>query len=74
MSRSVTNFWLQGAGLCIEDSAFLAECLDQAKDLNDLPRVLEACETIRKPRAEYLIRIGHDLVKVYHADDANTGG
>ncbi|KAL6890063.1 hypothetical protein GGI43DRAFT_416282, partial [Trichoderma evansii] len=58
-----------GAGLCIEDSACLAECLDQSKDINDLPRVLEAYEKIRKPRAEYLIRMGHELVKVSHADD-----
>ncbi|CZR54504.1 uncharacterized protein PAC_04388 [Phialocephala subalpina] len=40
----------QGAGMGIEDGPAIAECLDRARNLSDIPRLLKAFETIRKPR------------------------
>ncbi|KAJ2981149.1 hypothetical protein NQ176_g2207 [Zarea fungicola] len=58
-----------GAGLCIEDSACLAECLERAQTIHDLPRVMKSFEKIRKPRAEYLIKMGLGLAEINHAPD-----
>jgi salicylate hydroxylase len=41
-----------GAAQCIEDSACLALCLDAANSLSDLPKILIAYQTIRKPRTD----------------------
>lgn len=44
----------QGHAIAIEDSACLAECLSRATSISDIPRVLHAFETIRKPRVTHI--------------------
>lgn len=47
----------QGAAMSLEDAAVLGECLDHAKDLQDLRLALERYEVIRKPRVERIAEI-----------------
>jgi salicylate hydroxylase len=42
----------QGLAMAVEDGATLAECLARAETVDQIPVVLRAHETIRKPRAE----------------------
>lgn len=49
-----------GASQGIEDSACLAMCLEAAQSIHDLPKVLHAFETIRKPRAEWMVQRGRE--------------
>jgi salicylate hydroxylase len=42
----------QGASMAVEDGATLPECLARAKTVDQIPMVLRAHESIRKPRAE----------------------
>jgi salicylate hydroxylase len=44
-------------------------CLDYAKSVSDLPRVLAAYEQIRKPRAEWMVRKGRETAKIWHLPD-----
>jgi salicylate hydroxylase len=44
-------------------------CIDEAESLADLPKVLKAFETIRKPRTEWLVRRGREMAKTFHLPD-----
>ena len=63
---------LQGAGQCIEDSACLSECIDRAKSLDELPKVLRAYEQIRKPRVEYIQKKGRLNSHIWHLPDGEV--
>lgn len=63
---------LQGAGICIEDGACLAECLDRAQTLDDLPRVLSAYQAIRRPRAEYCVQRARNFLAVLQLPDGEA--
>ena len=54
---------------CIEDSASLALCLERAETLADIPKVLSAYETIRKPRTEWCIKKGRQNARMLHMPD-----
>ena len=51
-SHAMVPFLAQGASMSIEDGACLAECLGRVSTPAEIPRYLEAFETLRKPRAE----------------------
>ncbi|KAK2749286.1 hypothetical protein FQN55_003611 [Onygenales sp. PD_40] len=51
-AHAMVPYLAQGAAASIEDGAALAECLDRAASTKDIPRVIRAFETIRKPRCE----------------------
>lgn len=60
---------LQGASQGIEDSACIAECVDRANTVEDLPKVLKAFEAIRRQRVEFFIRRGRFNASVMHMPD-----
>ncbi|TVY83572.1 FAD-dependent monooxygenase OpS4 [Lachnellula suecica] len=53
-AHAVTPFAAQGHAMAIEDGAALAECLARAKSTSEIPQVLKAFETIRKPRVHHI--------------------
>ncbi len=44
-------------------------CLERANSLSDLPKVLQAYEAIRKPRAEYMCRFGRLIRDLWNLPD-----
>ncbi|KAH6675743.1 hypothetical protein B0J14DRAFT_538320 [Halenospora varia] len=58
-----------GASQAIEDSACLALCLDHAQSVADVPKVLALYETIRKPRAEFMIAKGREAGEDWNLPD-----
>ena len=51
-AHAMCPYLAQGASMAVEDGATLAECLARAENVDQIPAVLRAHETIRKPRAE----------------------
>ncbi len=60
---------LKGAAMSIEDGAALAECLDRAQDINDVPVLLRAFEAIRKSRCEAVQRGSRANGDIWHLSD-----
>jgi salicylate hydroxylase len=56
-----------GAGLCIEDSAVLAELLadEQVRDLNDLSTVFATFDRCRKERSHWLVQSSRRIGNCY---------
>jgi salicylate hydroxylase len=52
VAHTMFPYLAQGLAMAVEDGATLAECLARAKIIDQIPTVLRAHETIRKPRAE----------------------
>jgi hypothetical protein len=63
------NESLQGATVGVEDGASLAECLDRAKSVEDIPRVLKAFENLRRARAESMIELSRASMDLWHLPD-----
>ena len=61
-----------GAAQGIEDSACLVMCLEAAQSIDNLPKVLTAFETIRKPRAEWMIQQGKAECAAWHLPDGEA--
>lgn len=59
----------QGAAMAIEDSAALAECIGRATQKSDIPKLLEAFETIRKPRTEFMTRFARARKEMFCMPD-----
>ncbi|KAE8448432.1 hypothetical protein EG329_009497 [Mollisiaceae sp. DMI_Dod_QoI] len=59
----------KGAGMGIEDGAALAECLDRAESVSDIPRLLRAFETIRKPRTTRVKHVARTNAEVFMLSD-----
>lgn len=59
----------KGAATAIEDGAALGECLDRASSKRDIPRVLRAFETIRKPRCERIQAGARENGYIWHMPD-----
>ncbi|MCJ1474684.1 hypothetical protein MMC13_003344 [Lambiella insularis] len=59
----------QGAAAGIEDGATLAECLTRITSKNDLPRVLQAYEQLRRPRCERIAAVVLQNAKYFFLPD-----
>ncbi|EON65108.1 hypothetical protein W97_04344 [Coniosporium apollinis CBS 100218] len=68
-AHAMTPFLAQGAAQAIEDGACLAECLERAKGVEDIPKTMQAYEAIRKPRAERIQQGSRDTSAVWHLPD-----
>lgn len=68
-AHAMVPFLAQGAAQAIEDGACLAECLARARTAADLPDLLRAYESIRKPRAERVQKGTRDSSHVWHLPD-----
>jgi salicylate hydroxylase len=55
--------------MCVEDGASLAECLDRAKTVDSIPRVLKAFENLRRARAESMIQLSRATMSQWHLPD-----
>lgn len=55
--------------MAIEDGAALGECLDRAISKRDIPKVLRAFETIRKPRCERVQAGSRENGHIWHMPD-----
>jgi salicylate hydroxylase len=53
----------------VEDGCSLGECLDRAKTVEEIPRVLKAFENLRRPRAESMIRFSRETMSQWHLPD-----
>ncbi|KAI9825138.1 MAG: hypothetical protein M1819_000596 [Sarea resinae] len=71
-AHAMTPYQGQGAAMGIEDGAALAETLSRAKDVADIKRVLQAFESIRKPRAELLTSASSMLGKMWQMPDGEA--
>lgn len=58
--------------MCVEDSACLAECLERAESVRDLPKVLHAFEQIRKPRTEWFVKRSSKIASIWHLPDGEA--
>ncbi|KAL1310942.1 hypothetical protein AAFC00_001165 [Neodothiora populina] len=68
-AHAMLPYLSQGAAQAMEDAAILAQCLDRAGHVDDLPRLLAAYEVIRKPRAERLQQGARRNGVVWHFAD-----
>ena len=59
----------QGAAMAVEDSAALVECIGRATHQSDIPKVLEAFETIRKPRTDFMQRFARSRKAMFCMPD-----
>ena len=55
--------------MCVEDGASLAECLDRAKTVEYIPRLLKAFENLRRARAESMIELSRATMSQWHLPD-----
>ncbi|KAF4624114.1 hypothetical protein G7Y89_g14059 [Cudoniella acicularis] len=67
--HAMVPYMAQGAAVSIEDGAALAECLDRAANLQDLPAVLRAFQDVRKHRCEVISRAALDNGNNWHTHD-----
>jgi salicylate hydroxylase len=51
-AHAMLPFTAQGGAMGIGDGAALAECLDRARDINEIPKSMQLLESIWKPRTE----------------------
>jgi salicylate hydroxylase len=68
-AHAMVPYLAQGAATSIEDGAALAECLDRAKDINDVPALLRAFQAIRKPRCEIIQKGSLANGEIWHMSD-----
>ncbi|PVH76516.1 FAD dependent oxidoreductase domain-containing protein [Cadophora sp. DSE1049] len=68
-AHAMMPYMAQGATQAIEDAAILTGCLSRAHSLKDIPRLTEAYEEIRKPRAEKIKAISLGNRKQYGLPD-----
>jgi salicylate hydroxylase len=68
-AHAMVPYLAQGAATSIEDGAALAECLDRAKDINDVPTLLRAFQAIRKPRCETIQKGSLANGEIWHMPD-----
>ncbi|KAN0120126.1 FAD/NAD(P)-binding domain containing protein [Hyaloscypha variabilis] len=60
---------MAGATTALEDGASLAECLARAGHKSEIPKFLQAFETIRKPRLTYIQNEALGRAKMFHLPD-----
>lgn len=68
-SHAMVPYLAQGAAQAIEDGACLAECLERAQKLEDVPVLLRAFEDIRKPRCEIIQEGARSNGDIWHLPD-----
>ncbi|KAL1966637.1 hypothetical protein VTN77DRAFT_4048 [Rasamsonia byssochlamydoides] len=68
-AHAMLPYLAQGAAMAIEDGAALGECLDRAATKRDIPRVLQAFQTIRKPRCERVQLGARENGHIWHLHD-----
>jgi salicylate hydroxylase len=68
-AHGMVPYLAQGAATSIEDGAALAECLDRAKDINDVPTLLRVFQAIRKPRCEIIQKGSLANGEIWHMPD-----
>jgi len=56
----------------LEDGAALGECLERAKSIEDIPRLLHVFESIRKPRAELLSKVSANTSHLWQLPDGEA--
>ncbi|KAI9745051.1 MAG: hypothetical protein M1818_001329 [Claussenomyces sp. TS43310] len=56
----------QGAAMAVESGAALAECINRARNEDDIPQCLLAFESIRKPRVQMVQKKSEDDAKQLH--------
>lgn len=68
-AHAMVPYLAQGASLSIEDGAALAECVDHATDVTQIPAVLNAFAEIRKPRCETVQAGSRSNGDIWHMPD-----
>ncbi|KAI1917090.1 hypothetical protein LOZ12_004599 [Ophidiomyces ophidiicola] len=68
-AHAMVPYLAQGAAMAIEDGAALGECLDRAQSVRDIPKLLRAFETIRKPRCERIQAGAQENGYMWHLPD-----
>ncbi|KAH7324103.1 FAD dependent oxidoreductase domain-containing protein, partial [Rhexocercosporidium sp. MPI-PUGE-AT-0058] len=68
-AHAMMPYMAQGATQAIEDAAALSGCLAKAQSLEDVPRLTQAYEAIRKVRAEKIKATSHGNMKQYGLPD-----
>jgi salicylate hydroxylase len=68
-AHAMVPYLAQGAATSIEDGAALAECLDRAQHIKDIPTLLRAFEAIRKPRCEIIQSGSRANGTIWHMPD-----
>lgn len=68
-AHGMVPYLAQGAATSIEDGAALAECLDRANSINDIPRLLRAFEALGKIRCEIISDAALANGDIWHMHD-----
>ncbi|KAH7388933.1 hypothetical protein BKA64DRAFT_125359 [Cadophora sp. MPI-SDFR-AT-0126] len=68
-AHAMVPYMAQGATQAVEDAAILAGCLARAQSSEDIPRLTQAYEDIRKPRAEKIKATSLGNIKQYGLPD-----
>ena len=68
-THAMVPYLAQGASTSIEDGAALAECVARATGLSMIPSVLQAFETIRKPRCDIIQSGSRANGSIWHMPD-----
>lgn len=62
---TVTNCTIQGACMCIEDTAAVVICLDVTKTTSDIPKALHYFEIIRMPRVANIVEFARISIYIW---------
>ncbi|KAG0646210.1 3-hydroxybenzoate 6-hydroxylase 1 [Hyphodiscus hymeniophilus] len=68
-SHATLPYLGMGATSSVEDGRSLAECLDRAKSVGEIPLILKAFESLRKARAESVINMSRVAMGLWHLPD-----
>ena len=68
-AHGMVPYLAQGAAVSIEDGSVLAECVDRAHNVSDLPALLLAFQAMRKPRCEMISRGALANGDIWHMPD-----
>lgn len=63
----------QGAGMCIEDGAAIAELLARVTNHSQIPAAMKAYQELRLPRCSYVVDSGRQNASKWHEKDAKGG-
>ena len=68
-AHAMMPYAAQGAAQCIEDAAVLDACLSKVRSKSDIRQLVEAYQTLRKPRAERIQEVARGNMGLYGLED-----
>ncbi|OCK92443.1 mannitol 1-phosphate dehydrogenase [Cenococcum geophilum 1.58] len=72
-AHASTPFQAAGAAQCLEDALILSRLFSLAKDPVDIPNIFKIYDSIRRPRAQRVVRTSIELGEIFSFSHPETG-